>query len=553
MDSFQQDEGLDFENGDGCVDNEITIVIPQTRRTISPPPPPPPPRSSSVLPKDSYRKLLDSGGRLPVLRRVLNDLQVLSGTKLALLFPAIPLAIIANFFDFGRAWIFVLSLLGLTPLAERISFLTEQIAYFTGPTVGGLMNATCGNATELIIAIFALRQNKVQVLKYSLLGSILSNLLLVLGTSLISGGLANLSKDQTFDRKQADINLMLLLLGLLCQMLPSLFRYGGGGGSDYWAHQSLRFSRASSMIMLLAYVAYIIFQLKTHRQLFESQDQEDEGNEGKAAIGFWSAFGWLIVMTTIMALLSEYVVGTIEAASSSWGISISFISIIVLPIVGNAAEHAASVIFALKNELDISLGVAIGSTTQISIFLVPLCVEISWIMGGHMDLDFDLLETVSIAFAIIITAFALQDGTSHYMKGKIQLASKPSSSEAPLEGCAHFDGERPSDKSDAGRTSTRTSSQKSSKLPQERSDLKLNKPRISLIMYSLYTLNYQLYVSCTCCPARASRRFINVISLSFTCFSRHAVERCPSKIHSGVASWQCKPLAGPYHPLTSLQ
>ncbi|KAI6670957.1 hypothetical protein NL676_005842 [Syzygium grande] len=365
MDSFQQDdEGLDLENGDGGEDNEITIVIPQTRRTISPPPP----RSSSVLPKDSYRKLLDSGGRLPVLRRVLNDLQVLSGTKLALLFPAIPLAIIAKFFDFGRAWIFVLSLLGLTPLAERISFLTEQIAYFTGPTVGGLMNATCGNATELIIAIFALRQNKVQVLKYSLLGSILSNLLLVLGTSLISGGLANLSKDQTFDRKQADINLMLLLLGLLCNCLSPKIR-------------------------------------------------RTRGNEGKAAIGFWSAFGWLIVMTTIMALLSEYVVGTIEAASSSWGISISFISIIVLPIVGNAAEHAASVIFALKNELDISLGVAIGSTTQISIFLVPLCFEISWIMGGHMDLDFDLLETVSIAFAIIITAFALQDGTSHYMKG----------------------------------------------------------------------------------------------------------------------------------------
>ncbi|KAF8010614.1 hypothetical protein BT93_J1301 [Corymbia citriodora subsp. variegata] len=417
MDSFQLDEGLDLENGDGFENNEITIVMPHIQHTISSSSSSSLSSSSLVLPKDSYPKPLDSGGHFPVLRLVLDDLQVLLGTKLALLFPAIPLAILANFFNFGRAWIFILSLLGLTPLAERISFLTEQIAYFTGPTAGGLMNATCGNATELIIAILALRQNKIQVLKYSLLGSILSNLLLVLGSSLICGGLANLSKDQTFDRKQLDINLMLLLLGLLCQMLPSMFRYGGGGGSDHWAHQSLRFSRASSMIMLLAYVAYIIFQLKTHRQLFESQDQEDEGNEDKAVIGFWSAFGWLIVMMTIIALLSEYVVGTIEAASNSWGISISFISIIVLPIVGNAAEHAASIIFALRNELDISLGVAIGSTTQISIFVVPLCVEISWTMGGQMDLDFDLLETVSIAFAIMVTAFALQDGTSHYMKG----------------------------------------------------------------------------------------------------------------------------------------
>ncbi|XP_050236361.1 vacuolar cation/proton exchanger 3-like [Mercurialis annua] len=378
--------------------------------------------SSSIMRKKS-EPILVSGGRFQMLRDFLTNLQqVLLGTKLALLFPAIPLAIVADSYSFGRPWLFALSLLGLTPLAERVSFLTEQIAYFTGPTVGGLLNATCGNATELIIAIFALCQNKIHVLKYSLLGSILSNLLLVLGSSLLCGGLANMKKQQLYDRKQADVNSILLLLGLLCHMLPLMFRYAAGEEDIASSHYStLELSRASSIVMLIAYLAYIFFQLKTHRQLFDTQDQElEEGvEEEKAVIGFWSAFSWLVGMTLIIALLSEYVVGTIEAASESWGISVSFISIILLPIVGNAAEHAGSIIFAYKNKLDISLGVALGSATQISMFVVPLCVVIGWIMHVDMDLDFSLLETGSLAFTIIITAFTLQDGTSHYMKGVV--------------------------------------------------------------------------------------------------------------------------------------
>ncbi|KAI6686931.1 hypothetical protein NL676_032844 [Syzygium grande] len=377
--------------------------------------------ASSVLRKKSDPMLVPAKVRFLVLRQMFANLQeVILGTKLAILFPAIPLAVVADFYKFGRAWIFALSLLGLTPLAERVSFLTEQIAYFTGPTVGGLLNATCGNATELIIALFALHENKIHVVKYSLLGSVLSNLLLVLGSSLLCGGLANLKKEQRYDRKQADVNSLLLLLGLLCHLLPLMFRYGGSGGpgAASIAEYTLQLSRASSIVMLLAYVAYIVFQLKTHRQLFESPEEEEEDGE-KAVIGFWSAFCWLVGMTMIIALLSEYVVGTIEAASSSWGISVSFISVILLPIVGNAAEHAGSIIFALKNKLDISLGVALGSATQISMFVVPFCVIVSWIMGTLMDLDFSLIETGCLAFTILITSFALQDGTSHYMKGVV--------------------------------------------------------------------------------------------------------------------------------------
>ncbi|KAK9127983.1 hypothetical protein Syun_016780 [Stephania yunnanensis] len=383
--------------------------------------------SSSSLRKKSDLSLV-SKVRITLLRQFLTNLQeVILGTKLSILFPAVPLAIIAYYCNFGKPWVFALSLLGLTPLAERVSFITEQIAYYTGPTVGGLLNATCGNATELIIAVFALYERKIDVVKYSLLGSILSNLLLVLGTSLFCGGLANigLMKEQKYDRKQADVNCQLLLLALLCHLLPLMFRYAGG--LNYAATQIpiLQLSRASSIVMLICYIAFVFFQLKTHRELFETQegdeDNDDVSSEEEAVIGFKSAFIWLAGMTVFIAWLSEFVVGTIESASDSWGLSVSFLSVILLPIVGNAAEHAGAIIFAFKNKLDITLGVALGSASQISMFVVPLTIVVAWIMGINMDLDFNVLETCSLALAILVTAFTLQDGTSHYMKGFVLL------------------------------------------------------------------------------------------------------------------------------------
>ncbi|CAH2064356.1 unnamed protein product [Thlaspi arvense] len=387
--------------------------------------------SSSSLRKRSDLRLIQ---RVPckTLKKILSNLQeVILGTKLNVLFLAIPLAVFANSYHYGRPLIFGLSLIGLTPLAERVSFLTEQLAFYTGPTVGGLLNATCGNATELIIAILALAHNKVAVVKYSLLGSILSNLLLVLGSSLFFGGIANIRSEQRFDRKQADVNFFLLLMGLLCHLLPLLLKYSATGETSTAMinKMSLSLSRTSSIVMIIAYIAYLIFQLWTHRQLFEAQEDDDDDDaynddvtvEETPVIGFWSGFAWLVGMTLFIALLSEYVVATIEDASDSWGLSVNFISIILLPIVGNAAEHAGAIIFAFKNKLDISLGVALGSATQISLFVVPLSVIVAWILGINMDLNFNLLETSCLALAIIITAFTLQDGTSHYMKGLVLL------------------------------------------------------------------------------------------------------------------------------------
>ncbi|KAK9055324.1 hypothetical protein SSX86_026407 [Deinandra increscens subsp. villosa] len=395
-------ENYDMENG---VSPEKTLLL----RTTS--------ESSDVVSCVRFRMLRDF---------VTNVRKVIFETKLLVLFPAIPMAFAAHYYSFSRPWIFGLSLLGLTPLAERLSFLTEVvintncILHRPYRNMGGLVNATCGNATELIIAMFALHKRKIHVLKYSLLGSIISNILLVLGSSLLCGGIANLNKQQQFDLMQANENTLLLLLGLLCHTAPLLFNLSTTGPPKPNGASVLQLSRASSIVMLIAYVAYLFFQLKTHTQLFESQeDQDDDNDKETASIGFWSAFIWLCLMTIIISVLSEYVVGTIEDAAETWGISVNFISIILLPIVGNAAEHAGSVIFAFKNKLDISLGVAMGSASQILMFVVPLCVIIAWIMGINMSLDFGLLETGCLASSIFLTAFTLQDGSSHYLKGVI--------------------------------------------------------------------------------------------------------------------------------------
>eukprot|EP00262_Sarcandra_glabra_P020266 TRINITY_DN798_c0_g2_i4.p1 TRINITY_DN798_c0_g2~~TRINITY_DN798_c0_g2_i4.p1 ORF type:complete len:407 (+),score=43.74 TRINITY_DN798_c0_g2_i4:133-1353(+) len=348
-----------------------------------------------------------------LLRDTLANLQVIFlGTKLAILFPAVVVAIIAQIFNFGKPWIFAFSLIGLVPLAERLSFLTEQISFVTGPTVGGLLNATCGNIPELIIALLALIEDKIEVVKCSLLGSILSNMLLVLGTSLFFGGLYNVSSPQLYDRKQADVNSNLLLMGFLCHMLPTIYRYGTNA-NDQTVSETLALSRASSIVMLISYIAYLAFQLVTHRQFFEAPEVEgsEDGvsdNEEEPVLGFLSAIAWLVGMTGVVALLSEYIVKTIEDTSASWGISVTFISLILLPVVGNAAEHAGAVIFAFKNKLDITLGVALGSATQVSMFVVPLLVIIAWIIGTQMDLDFSLLEAGSLLVSILITAFTLQ-------------------------------------------------------------------------------------------------------------------------------------------------
>ncbi|KAH9804475.1 vacuolar cation/proton exchanger 5 [Citrus sinensis] len=348
---------------------------------------------------------------------------VVFSNKLNLLMPFGPLAIMVHNLTGHKGWVFFLSLLGITPLAERLG----QLTFFTGATVGGLLNATFGNATELIISIYALKSGMIRVVQLSLLGSILSNMLLVLGCAFFCGGLICCKKEQVFNKASAVVNSGLLLMAVMGLVFPAVLHYTHT--EVHFGKSELALSRFSSCIMLVAYGAYLFFQLRGQTELYVplSEDENQTGNDADHGgnhddneapeISKWESLIWLAIMTAWISILSQYVVDAIEGASASWNIPISFISVILLPIVGNAAEHASAIMFAMKDKLDISLGVAIGSSTQISMFGIPFCVVIGWIMGRPMDLNFQLFETATLFITVIVVAFFLQEGTSNYFKG----------------------------------------------------------------------------------------------------------------------------------------
>ncbi|KAG6596771.1 Vacuolar cation/proton exchanger 5, partial [Cucurbita argyrosperma subsp. sororia] len=346
---------------------------------------------------------------------------VIFSNKLNFLMSFGPLAILVDKLTGHNSWVFFLSLLGIIPFAERLGYATEQLAFYTGPTVGGLLNATFGNATELIISIFALKNQMIRVVQLSLLGSILSNMLLVLGCAFFCGGLVFNKKEQTFNKAAAGVNSGLLLMAVMGLLFPVLLNYTHS--EAHFGKSELALSRFSSCIMLLAYAAYLFFQLKSQRNNYssvyeeETRSEEISDEDEAPEITKWESVIWLSILTACISVLSEYLVDAIEVASESLKIPVSFISVILLPIVGNAAEHASAVMFAMKDKLDISLGVAIGSSTQISMFGVPFCVVIGWIMGQPMDLNFKLFETATLFITVIVVAFLLQEGTSNYFKG----------------------------------------------------------------------------------------------------------------------------------------
>ncbi|CAN1848003.1 Vacuolar cation/proton exchanger 5 [Linum perenne] len=296
---------------------------------------------------------------------------VVFSTKLNLLVPFGPLAILVHVFSGHNGWVFFLCLLGITPLAERLGYATEQLAFYTGPTIGGLLNATFGNATELIIAIYALRNGMTRVVQLSLLGSILSNMLLVLGCAFFAGGLVFYRKEQVFDKASAIVNSGLLLMAVMGLLFPAVLHYTHT--EVHYGKSELALSRFSSCIMLIAYAAYLFFQLNTKRDPYiplteQSTEASDDDDDEAPEISKFESIVWLSIMTAWISILSEYLVDAIEGASHAWNIPIAFIGVILLPIVGNAAEHASAIMFAMKDKLDISLGVAIGSSTQISMF-----------------------------------------------------------------------------------------------------------------------------------------------------------------------------------------
>lgn len=311
--------------------------------------------------------------------------------------------------------IFVASCVGIIPLAAWLGRATEQIADRAGEGVGGLLNATFGNAAELIIAIVALRAGQLDLVKASLTGSIIGNVLLVLGASFLAGGLRY--NVQNFNAITARAQAQMLLVAAVAVIIPGLFHAMRPQGA---AVNEAAISLGIAALLIAVYVLSLVFSLRTHKHLFQGSG-EAHGSEGPA----WrlsSALAVLAISTFFIAWLSEILVGSVEEAAYEIGMSTIFVGVIIVAVIGNAAEHSSAITAALRNRMDLTLSIAIGSSTQIALFVTPLLVFLSYVLAPRpMDLVFTLGETFAIMIAAFVTAHTTSDGHSNWFTGVLLL------------------------------------------------------------------------------------------------------------------------------------
>jgi Ca2+:H+ antiporter len=321
--------------------------------------------------------------------------------------------------------VFAAAALGVIPTAAVMGEATEAIASRTGPGIGGLLNVTFGNAPELIIAFFALSKGLQEVVKASIVGSIIGNILFVLGAAMLAGGYKR--DKQEFNRTAAAAQSGMLLLALAALVLPAAFQLIHGGGLPQVGDKRADFgsdleslSACVAVVLLLSYAAGLLFSLRTHRRMFNPFENE-EGEEHHWSIK--RAVLFLALAGALVGLMSEILVGSIEDASKDIGLSQFFVGVFVVAIVGNAAEHWVAVLVAVKNKMDLAVNIAIGSSAQIALFVAPVLVLLSFVVGPDpMALVFNGYELGALLFAVLIANFLTQDGESNWFEGVQLLA-----------------------------------------------------------------------------------------------------------------------------------
>jgi Ca2+:H+ antiporter len=344
-----------------------------------------------------------------------------------LLVPFIPIAIVLDLAHSSAGLIFFASAAGVIPTAALMGRSTEELAARSGPGIGGLLNVTFGNAPEIIIAFFALREGLQEVVKASLVGSILGNILLVMGAAMLVGGLKR--ERQRFDRTAANVQSTMLMLACVALIMPAIFELVIGGTLPNPTAESKQFpddleqlSFGVAIILMLCYVAGLVFSLRTHRDLFNPAHAEEDHVGGEV----WSVRRSVIMLAIAgiaVGVMSEILVGSIEEASESVGLSPFFVGVIVVAIVGNAAEHWVAVFFAARDKMDLSVNIAIGSAAQIALFAAPLLVLVSFVVGDFpMALVFNGLELGAILLAVLIANQVTQEGESTWFEGLQLLA-----------------------------------------------------------------------------------------------------------------------------------
>jgi Ca2+:H+ antiporter len=319
--------------------------------------------------------------------------------------------------------LFICSGLAIVPLAGWMGSATEQLSHRLGEGIGGLLNASFGNAAELIIALMALRAGLIDVVKASITGSIIGNLLLVLGASIFAGGLR--FKQQRFNKTAARSSCTALILAAGALVIPSVFHYSAASHPGGWTPEAeQKLSLAIAFVLLATYVAILIFTLGTHKKLFggSSENGPPASDSEHAPWPIKKAVGLLLVATIAVAWVSEFLVGAVEAARHSLGVTETFVGVIIVAIVGNAAEHSTAITMAMKNKMDLSLSIAIGSSLQIALFVTPLLVFASYLFPHRLNLEFTLPEIVAVVMAAFVADQISGDGESNWLEGAQLLA-----------------------------------------------------------------------------------------------------------------------------------
>jgi Ca2+:H+ antiporter len=310
-------------------------------------------------------------------------------------------------------WTFAFSCLAILPLAGLMGEATEHLTHHTGPSVGGLLNASFGNAAELIIAFIALRAGETEIVKASLTGSIIGNMLMVLGLSMLLGGWKR--QELTFNRLSAESASSSMVLAVVALVIPAVY-------AQVTHHRNPGHIESISLdisyILILTYAASLVFSLKTHQRLFQPKDQEDcaEALAGEP----WSvgrSLGVLCAAAALVGFVSEVLVHAVDAAGQSLGLGKVFMGVVVVAMVGNAAEHSTAVLVAMKNKMDLALGIAMGSSLQIALFVAPVLVIGGHLMGTPLGLEFTILEVVAVMLSTGAVALLIHDGKTNWFEG----------------------------------------------------------------------------------------------------------------------------------------
>lgn len=313
---------------------------------------------------------------------------------------------------------FILSALSLIPLAAVLGNATEEVAIFTGQKIGGLLNATLGNAAELIITIVALREGLLNVVKASIAGSIIGNILVVLGGAVLLGGLKN--GEQSFDARVASTNASMMSLAVIVMMIPAVFYLAPADAA--MSHDDLiKLSDGSAIVLIVLYVLYLIYTIFTKSGQAEAPHFDEAATHDRKAL--YTAIGLLLVSTLAIVFMSEILVGALEPTAEQWGLSDLFVGVMLVPLVGNIAEHLVAVQTAVKNKMDLTIGIAVGSGIQIALFVAPVLVLVSQFVGPQpMSLIFNNYELAALVGAVLIATLVSVDGRTNWLEGAQLLA-----------------------------------------------------------------------------------------------------------------------------------